>query len=45
MQHVLNERRRKMRRREEPGFKEVGPGRAVGLALSYNACSEGGGIG
>lgn len=31
-------------RREEIGFKERGPARTEGLAMSYNACSEGGGI-
>jgi len=37
--------RRKMNEmREETCFKEVWPTRTEGLAMSYNACSEGGGI-
>jgi hypothetical protein len=37
--------RRKMNeKREEAGFKEVRAARREGLATSYNACSEGGGI-
>lgn len=32
------------KRRKETGFKEVGPARTEGLAMSYNACSEGGRI-
>lgn len=31
-------------RREGIGFKERRPARTAGLAMSYNACSEGGGI-